>query len=162
MTSAEQDIPSEVILQWPENLLLGRHISLAGNCLNYFWYLMALYQLTNCQHCLNIIRDITEHRSVTLLLVLLRLQRLDLHTLNNRLMNLWFCVIKNSTKHEASKQNAISYYKISFKRNMNTWVLQQKYVMLPLKPWQYWCWRDEEGRWNENNDKKETGRKYKI
>lgn len=54
------------------------------------------HQLTDCKHRLDIVGNITENSSESLLLVLLRLEGLDLHTLNDRLMYFRFRVVEYS------------------------------------------------------------------
>lgn len=55
-----------------------------------------LFQLTGCKHSLDIVGNITENSSITLWMVWLRRQRFYLNTLNNRLMDMELCIIKNS------------------------------------------------------------------
>lgn len=55
--------------------------------------------LTGCEHCLDIVGDVTKYSSVTLLVILLRGQRFYLHTLDNRLSHRNLCIIKDGTMH---------------------------------------------------------------
>lgn len=47
---------------------------------------------------MDIVRNITEDRAVTFLMTWLRRQWLDLDTLHNRFLPLWFSVVKDGTE----------------------------------------------------------------
>lgn len=58
---------------------------------------MGWLQHTAGKHRLNIVGNVTENSPIALLVAGLRRQRLDLHTLYNRLMDLGFGVVENGT-----------------------------------------------------------------